>query len=211
MIDVVHQINAVHREVAGRTLDAGEARAVTLRQTYDASAEDLWDACTNPERIPRWFLPVRGELRVGGRYQFEGQAGGTITACDPPRRFEATWEFGEQVSWIAVEVTAVGDGRAQLSLEHTVPIDDHWDQYGPGAVGVGWDMALIGMSLHLASAGQQVDSEKVAAWTASADGLRFMTLSSDGWRDAHVAGGVTTDDDAMAKAERTLAAYTGAA
>jgi hypothetical protein len=92
-----------------------------------------------------------------------------------------------------------------------VPVDDHWEQYGPGAVGVGWDMAMIGMTLHLASGGRQVDAEEVAAWMASAEGLRFTSMSSDGWRDAHVAGGVTTEDDAGAKADRTRAAYTGAA
>lgn len=34
-------------------LEAGEARTVTGRQTYDAQLDDVWDACTNPERIPR--------------------------------------------------------------------------------------------------------------------------------------------------------------
>ena len=209
MIDVVHQIDAVHRTVGARAGEAGEVRTVTLRQTYDATVEELWDACTNPERIPRWFLPISGELRVGGRYQFEGQAGGTITACDPPRRVEATWEFDDKVSWIAVEVAAVNESSAELTLEHTVPVDDHWDQYGPGAVGVGWDMALIGMSLHLASGGEAVDGDAVMAWTTSDDGRDFVTRASRGWLDAHVAGGTEPSDTARAQAERTLAAYTG--
>jgi uncharacterized protein YndB with AHSA1/START domain len=50
---------------------------VTITQVYAAPVEDVWDACTNPARIPRWFLPVSGELRLGGRYQLEGNAGGT--------------------------------------------------------------------------------------------------------------------------------------
>ena len=205
MIDVVHQIEAVHRSVVG----AGEQRTVTLRQSYDATVEELWDACTNPERIPRWFLPVTGDLRVGGRYQFEGQAGGTITACEPPRRLEATWEFDGKVSWIAVTISAVGDDRAELSLAHTVPVDDHWAQYGPGAVGVGWDMALIGMSLHLASGGAAVDGEAVMAWTTSDDGRDFVTRSSRSWLDVHVASGTEPAEVATAQADRTLAAYTG--
>ena len=217
MIDVVHQINQVHRSVAGRTVGATEVRTVTLRQSYAATVDELWDACTNAERIPRWFLPVTGELRVGGRYQLEGNAGGTITACDPPRRFEATWEFDGKVSWIAVEVSPLDDDgesdaapRAQLLLEHTVPIDDHWAQYGPGAVGVGWDMALIGMSLHLASGGAAVDAEAVMAWMASDGGRDFTIRSSEAWLAAHVAGATEPDDEATAQAQRTLAAYTGA-
>ena len=64
MIDVAQQINAVHRSVGTRPLAAGEARTVTISQTYDAPIDDVWDACTNPERIPRWFLPVSGDLRL---------------------------------------------------------------------------------------------------------------------------------------------------
>jgi hypothetical protein len=58
VIDVQHQLNAVRRTVGTRTFQAREARVVTVSQTYDTNAEDLWDACTNAERIPRWFLPV---------------------------------------------------------------------------------------------------------------------------------------------------------
>jgi hypothetical protein len=39
---------------------------------YPASQSDLWDAVTNADRIPRWFLPVSGDLRLGGHYQLEG-------------------------------------------------------------------------------------------------------------------------------------------
>ena len=211
MIDVIQEIKAVHRAVGGRTVDAGEERTVTLTRTYDAPVEDVWDACTNPERIPRWFLPVSGELRVGGRYQLEGNAGGTVTACDAPHRFEATWEFDGKVTWIAVDLSSVeGDeGRTRFSLAHRAIVDDHWAQYGPGAVGVGWDMGLMGLTLHLASSGEAVDSAAVFAWQASPDGLRFTTMSSDGWGDAHVASGVVAPEEAQAQAGRTLAAYTG--
>ena len=211
MIDVVHEIDAVHRAVGAQTVEGAERRTVTLTRTYDAPVEDVWDACTNPERIPRWFLPVSGELRVGGRYQLEGNAGGTITACDAPHRFEATWEFDGNVTWIAVELAAVeGDEeRTRFSLAHTAVVNDHWEQFGPGAVGVGWDLGLMGLTLHLASGGDQVDSEAVFAWQASPDGLRFMTMSSDGWRDAHLASDVATAEEATAQADRTLAAYTG--
>ena len=211
MIDVVHEINAVTREVAGRTLEAGEARTVSMRRVYDAAVDDVWEACTSPERIVRWFLPVSGELRVGGRYQLEGNAGGTVTACDPPRRFEATWEFGESVTWIAVSLAPVaGDAdRTELRLDHTVPVDDHWDQYGPGAVGVGWDLGLMGLTLHLRSGGEPVDRAAVMAWQASDDGRRFVELSGAGWRDAHVAGDVEPAATAEAMAARTTSAYLG--
>jgi uncharacterized protein YndB with AHSA1/START domain len=152
MIDVTQQINAVRRQVGTRVLEAGEARTVTISQSYDAAVEDVWDACTNPERIPRWFLPITGDLRAGGRYQLQGNAGGTIERCDPPTSFAATWEFGGQVSWIEVWLVAEPGGGTRLVLEHIAQMDDErWAEFGPGAVGVGWDMGLVGLSIHLSS------------------------------------------------------------
>jgi uncharacterized protein YndB with AHSA1/START domain len=124
VIDVTHQINEVSREVGSRVLEAGQARTTTISQTYRASPDDVWDACTNAERIPRWFLPVSGELRLGGRYQLEGNAGGTIERCNPPRSFAATWEFGGQSRWIEVRLSSVGDDQTRLELEHIAHVDD---------------------------------------------------------------------------------------
>ena len=150
MIDVTQQINAVRRKVGTRVLEAGEARTVTISRTYSAAIEDLWDACTNAERIPRWFLPVSGDLRPGGHYQLEGNAGGTIERCDPPKSFFATWEFGGEVSWIEVRLTAETAGGTRLEIEHIAHVgDERWAEFGPGAVGIGWDMVIMGLSLYL--------------------------------------------------------------
>ena len=63
MIDVDHQISAVERAFGDRVLEAGTARVLTTSQSYDATLDELWDACTSAERIPRWFLPISGDLR----------------------------------------------------------------------------------------------------------------------------------------------------
>jgi uncharacterized protein YndB with AHSA1/START domain len=209
MIEVTHQINAVRRSVGKRVLDAGEARTVTISQVYDAAIDDVWDACTNPERIPRWFLPISGDLRVHGRYQLEGNAGGTIERCDPPKGFAATWEYGGEVSWIEVRLSPETGGGTRFELEHTAHVDDRWAQFGPGAVGVGWDMGLMGLATHLSS-GQAVGLKEGAAWAASDEGKRFMSLSSQRWCEANVAAGAD-EPSARAAAERTTAAYTATA
>ena len=208
MIDVVHQINEVRREVGARTLEAGEARTTTITRVYDAGIEDVWDACTNPERIPRWFLPVSGELRLGGRYQLEGNAGGIIERCDPPHGFAATWEYGGDVSWIEVQLAPEGPDRTRFELEHVAHVaDERWAEFGPGATGVGWDLGLTGLRLHLVS-GQPVNPQEFEAWSASVEGRRFITLSSQAWCDASIAAG--TDPTAAAEAAaRTTAFYTG--
>lgn len=206
-IDVDHQIEDVSRMVGRRPLEAAEARVLTISQAYDSDIEDLWDAVTNPERIARWFLPVSGELRLGGRYQLEGNAGGVIEACDPPHGFDATWEYGEGMSWIEVRLSEEGAGRTRFTLHHIATVDDEtWEQYGPGAVGIGWDQAVVGFALHLRT-GEPNDTAEFLAWTTSPDGRRFTTASGEAWSDADVAGG-TDPVEARARADRTIAFYT---
>ena len=208
MIDVTQQINAVRREVGTRVLEAGEARTVTISQTYRATIEDIWDACTSAERIPRWFLPVSGDLRLGGRYQLVGNAGGTIERCDPPNSFAATWEFGGEVSWIEVRLAEQPEGRTRFELEHVAHVaDERWAQFGPGAVGVGWDLALVGLARHMSGAAP-MDPQQGAAWAGSDEGREFISLSSEQWCQASITAG-TPVAGAQAAAARTVAFYTG--
>ena len=204
--DVEGHLGAVERSVSSPERDGQPARAVTLSRNYDTTVEDLWDAATSGERIPRWFLPISGELQPGGRYQLEGNAGGAITACEPPSRFTLTWEFGGDVSWVEVRVADAGAGRARLTLTHTAHLSDHWDQYGPGAVGVGWEMGLLGLALHIVQPTAPKPDE--AAFAASPDGKALITGSSEGWEQAAVAAGADPAD-AHAAATRTTAFYTG--
>ncbi|MEV6376883.1 SRPBCC family protein [Micromonospora musae] len=209
MIDATEQINAVRRQVGSRTLEAGEARVTTIGQTYDAPVEDVWDACTNAERIPRWFLPISGELRLGGRYQLEGNAGGVVETCDPPHSFTATWEYGGEVSWIEVRLTPQDGDRTRFELHHIAHVDDdRWAQFGPGAVGIGWDLGLLGLATYFGAPGAGVRPEEAEAWSASAEGRSFMTLASERWREASVAAG-TDPEAARAAAEQVTAFYTG--
>ena len=38
-------------ELRHRTISAGEARVAVFTRTYETTIEDLWDACTDPERL----------------------------------------------------------------------------------------------------------------------------------------------------------------
>ena len=204
--DVESHLGAVERTVSSLERDGQPARAVTLARSYATTVEDLWDAVTNGERIPRWFLPISGELAPGGRYQLEGNAGGTITACEPRSHFALTWEFGDNVSWVAVRVSDEGAGRARLTLTHTAHLSEHWGEYGPGAVGVGWELGLLGLAIHLAQPNEPKPDE--AAFATSPDGKAFITGSSEAWGQAAVAAG-TDPEAAGAAARRTTAFYTG--
>ncbi len=208
-IDIAGHVGAITRAVRRGERDGHPTHTVVAERTYDTSIDDLWDAITSAERIPRWLMPVSGELRLGGRYQFEGNAGGEITACEPPRRLAITWEYGGDVSWVDVQLSAVPSGT-RLELEHTARPSPEWEArgFGPGAVGIGWDLSLLGLALYTTS-GVAIDPAQAQAWQGSDEAKAFMRGSSDAWCDADIAGGAQADV-ARAAADRTTEAYTGA-
>jgi uncharacterized protein YndB with AHSA1/START domain len=200
MTDIVGELNAIHRETGHRGIPAGEGRTVVLRRTYDASIEDVWDAITHPDRINRWFLPVAGDLRLGGRYQLKGNAGGEILRCEPPRLLKVTWVYGDNptdvdVTEVEVRLSPGTNDHTEFELEHTAVTDPkRWAEFGPGALGVGWDLALLGLSLHLL--GESIEDPN--AWQESPEAKEFMTRSSQAWGAAHEAAGATSTEAATA-------------
>lgn len=121
MRDIMDDLAAVHRKTSDAKTPVGPGKTVLLRRTYAADSADVWDALTTGERISRWFLPISGDPRLGGRYQFEGNAGGEVLACEPPSLLRLSWEMGE-------------------------PGPDTFSE-----VGVGWDLGLLGLVMYLAN------------------------------------------------------------
>jgi uncharacterized protein YndB with AHSA1/START domain len=202
---------AEFRRVENRDYLGKPALVVVAARSYDTSVEDLWNALTTPARLARWFSTVEGDLKVGGRYQVTGNASGTITRCDPPEAFDLTWEFGGGTSWVQVRLAP--DGRkARLTLEHIAHRDgigeEHLKQFGPGAVGIGWDLSFEGLSWHLAAPEKPRDEAAVHAWTESAEGKAFVRGSGEAWGVAHAESG-EDPAEARAKAQRTIQAYGG--
>jgi uncharacterized protein YndB with AHSA1/START domain len=208
MKDFIGELEAARRAVGTGTLPAGEARVITIERTYPAAVEDVWDAVTDPERIPRWFLPVTGEFRVGGSYQVEGNAGGEIRVCDAPRLLRLTWVMGpptpEDSSILEVRLASASDGGTTLTLEHTAVVPaEMWDQFGPGAVGVGWDGALLGLGLHLGGA-EPLDPQAILD---SPELRAFNVASSEAWGAALAAADGLSAADVAARVAATTAFY----
>ena len=201
IIDPVTEAGLVTREVRSGSRDGAPTKIAVARRTYRTDQADLWDALTNAERIPRWFLPVSGDLRPGGRYQLEGNAGGVIERCDEPESLAVTWEWGPMMSWLEVTLSAAADGTI-LELSHEAPVDpERWGRFGPGAVGLGWDLALVGLGLHLES-GAPVDREAGLAFPTTPEGIEFVRKAAAGWADAAVRDGDerSAADEAAARA-----------
>jgi uncharacterized protein YndB with AHSA1/START domain len=207
MADITAQLDSIDRDVRSTEVDGRAAKALVVRQTYASPVDELWDAITTADRIARWLGPISGDLRLGGTYQIEGNAHGTVLECVPPQRLRVTWEYGEEVGWVQATLAKDGPASTSLTVEHLAPLDaERWAEYGPGALGIGWDMMLLGLSLHLAGGGLE-SPEEAAAWVVSEEGRAFMTASGEHWYAAQVAGG-DDEDAARGAADRTIAAYT---
>ena len=205
-MNLVATAGLVVREIRTGSRDGVPTKVAIARRRYPTDRGDLWDALTSADRLPRWFVPVTGDLRVGGHYQVEGNASGVVERCSEPESFALTWEFGEMVSWLQVTLTP-SDGGTDLELVHEAPVEPGmWEQFGPGAVGVGWDLALVGLGLHVES-GAPVDPEIAASFTLTPDGLEFVRRAAAGWADAAVRDGDEADA-ANEAAARTVAFYT---
>ena len=205
--DIIGHLGAVTRRVDSLERDGKPAKAVIATRSYDTDADDLWQAVTTPERLKRWFAPVTGELRLGGRYQVEGNASGTITACEPGRHLGLTWEFGGALSWVDLSLVPEGEGT-RLELTHVAPLNEHWDTYGPGAVGVGWELGLLGLAEHLRRPEDDVRAEGVGGWETSAEAKSLVRASTDGWGAAAIADG-EPKEHALSAAEATRKFYSG--
>ncbi|QQA44830.1 SRPBCC family protein [Pelagovum pacificum] len=204
-MDFQKHLGAVDRTVTELERDGAPARAVSLTRIYPTDPSDLWDALTSKDRLPRWFAPVDGDFRPGGRFKITGNAEGEILECEEPRLLSLTWEFGGGISWVDVTLSPEGDAT-RLTLVHTAPVTPHWAQFGPGAVGVGWDLGLLGLALHVADPDAEKPDE--TSFHTLPEGRAFIIGSGEDWIRADAAGGATTEE-AEARGRATIAFYTG--
>ena len=183
MIDTINQVDATHREIGNHAVATGEGRSLLLRRAYDVPIEDVWSACTDPDRIGRWLAPIDGDLRLGGTFQLEGNAGGEILRCEEPHLIKVTWAFGGTV----------------MELEHAAPaeiIDEMVRTYGPGGtigIGTGWDLTLLALDLFLND--PRFDP---ATWEDTPEAKEFATRSCQAWGPPIQAAWGTSDDDIAA-------------
>lgn len=113
-------------ELYRRQIPAGEARCAVFRRTYDAPIEDVWDACTNPKRLSRWYAPVAGDLHVGGTFTQGDFGPGKVVRCEAPRLLTIALGGGDlPPDEIELRLTPGDDDTTVLEFEHATTIDTH--------------------------------------------------------------------------------------
>lgn len=118
-----------------------DATSLRLERTFEAPAEDVFDAWTSPEVLRRWWganpawrTPIAEvDLRVGGRYRLsmEDPATGTVHTVSGeysevrrPQRLVYSWFWEEDggqaahVSTVTVQFNGEGE-RTTVVLEHS--------------------------------------------------------------------------------------------
>ena len=81
---------------------AGELGSGVQPEFAITQPADAWLALCRrtPDRLPRWYVPVTGDLRVGGSFEQAMMGAGTIVRCEPP----------------AYLLVSLGGGRDELRL-----------------------------------------------------------------------------------------------
>ncbi|MCY3859078.1 MAG: SRPBCC domain-containing protein [Gammaproteobacteria bacterium] len=199
-------LTAIDRYVHLIERDGKSAATVQLSRHFDVNRQTLWNAITSQEEISKWFASVSGDFKVGGSYAIENNASGVITLCEPITHVALTWEFAGDVSWVDVRLNNGSHSGVSFDLCHTSLLSPHWDQYGAGATGVGWELSYFGLYQYLVHPNEaKLDEEAFAASTA---GKHLIRSSSQGWAEASILAG-TTAETALGAAERTTSFYLG--
>ena len=199
MIDILEHINAVQREVS-RT---GETVTVLMRRAYQAAPEELWHALTDPERMRRWFMPVTGDLEVGGSYQLEGNAGGEILECEPPKRLKVT--FGGPTSLLELRLLPGSGASTELELEHSMSEAPAPGGSGALWVGPGWDGALMGLDLYVS--GELPEDANPVEMASSPEVIKYNEQSVRVWIEAIRSSGTTSEEDLAEAAKISMAQF----
>jgi uncharacterized protein YndB with AHSA1/START domain len=106
---------------------------IVMERMFDADAETLYEAWTDPKVMAQWFFvdptwsaEVENELRVGGTYRLamvlstdeRHTMSGEYLELEPHRRIRFTWNSHVvDNSRITIEIEPVGD-RTRLRLTH---------------------------------------------------------------------------------------------
>jgi uncharacterized protein YndB with AHSA1/START domain len=165
MTGFADRLDDTERELRGH----GDGLAtLAVRRRYAAVPEAVWDAITDPVRLARWFLPVSGDLRPGGRFALEGNAEGDIVRCEPPRELALSWEAGGGRSDVVVRLAPERGDATILELEHSPVPPEIVPNASPEAwgLGAGWEIGFVYLVDELARRipdGRAIDREAAAS------------------------------------------------
>jgi hypothetical protein len=143
------------------------------------------------------LAPVTGDLRLGGTFQVEGNATGTVLRCEAPNLLKVTWEYGaDSITEVEVRLAKGPNGGTVFELEHASPagiVDGLVRTQGPiGPVGIGggWDLALLGLDRML-----HREDFNAATWKSTPEARECAIGSYHAWAAVSQTAWGLTDED----------------
>ena len=201
-VDIMGHSEAISRNVVRRQVGGEPGIGIDIRRTFAAPVAAVWSALTEPEQVQRWFLPVSGDLRVGGTFQTQGNAGGEILRCEPPQALDVTW--GGPTSLVEIRLTPSANAETTLDFAHIVPLSLAGSGAGALFVGPGWDGAVLALARYLAD--DTAADPAVAA--SSPEALAVNRAAIDAWVAAIRASGTATEEELAPLIEVAIAQWT---
>ena len=163
--------------MTGRREERDGTTLLVIERTFRAPIDDVWAACTDPERMQRWIGTWSGDP-ASGRVSFRMTAEGedvpaeemAVLVCDPPRCFAVRGLEPQPFSADGSGETAHWEMELELSESRGTTALRFVQVLAPGAtglemvssVGPGWDYYLDRLVAHLA--GRAVDEVDWAAY-----------------------------------------------
>lgn len=162
-------------QVLGRLERDGDEVAVVFDRHYATSPDDLWQACTEPDRLARWFARVTGDLSPGGDFTIHFDDDDTpvcrVVTCEPPRRLVWEWPIGQVPTVVTAEVNADGEG-ARLVLRH-----QRLTAAQSAGYAAGWDTYVRRLGAH-------VDGAPLPDWDGTWGRLYELYAAGSGTNEA---------------------------
>jgi len=132
--------------------DQSPGYVLEIERTFDAPAQEVFDALTSEEVMRRWFHgdpdwetpTAEVDLRVGGRLRIvmrDPQAGedygasGEYTVVDPPRRIALTWNWDDHDSerqLIELEFSENAGAATVRMTSHGIATEERRDSHREG-------------------------------------------------------------------------------
>ncbi|MFI6597342.1 SRPBCC domain-containing protein [Nonomuraea sp. NPDC050536] len=138
--------------------------SVHVTRVLNASAEEAFDAWTNPDRMSQWLFPGSGTVAeasadpvVGGRFRIAklfptgvDEVTGEYLVVEPPTRLVFTWQSpgstGARPTRVTVTLTPDGDTTQMTILHERLPAP----RFRAGAEAA-WSDILSKLQAHLAA------------------------------------------------------------
>jgi uncharacterized protein YndB with AHSA1/START domain len=178
-------MNTADPFIRALTGDEGE-QTVTLVRSYPASAAEVWDALTTPERIARWYGTIVGAppRAVGDEFEVEIGVGmvrrALLESCAAPSGLSYTWWSGDgDPGLVRIRLDAIADDETRVTVQHDRLRPHRMTQYGGG-----WEQNLVALAGLLnasggPAAGDDDGGDRGARWELLNRGALEVGLAID--------------------------------